>query len=160
MGNKKRGIFVFIKRMDLGTIRTTRMINKSTSKNGLTLIEVLIALVILTVGVSSMMLAMSRCLSVVRTARNREVARGLLRRVDIENPIDRETIEETDESGDFDDLEGYVWLRNILMVDEEERPGLFLVTTRVQWAERGRDAFEEITTYKYAPDAESVTKKF
>lgn len=45
------------------------------SKYGLTLVEVLIALVILSVGVSSMMVAMSRCLSVVRTARNREVAR-------------------------------------------------------------------------------------
>jgi hypothetical protein len=104
------------------------------------------------------MVAMSRCLSVVRTARNREVARSLLRRVDVENPIERKTIEETDESGDFEDREGYTWSRVILMVDEEERPGLFLVTTRIQWAERGRDAFEEITTYNYAPDAESVTK--
>ena len=86
-------MFVFIKRLYLGIICDTFMRNISASKKGLTLIEVLIALVILTVGVSSMMLAMSRCLSVVRTARNREVARGLLRRVDIEYPIDRETIE-------------------------------------------------------------------
>jgi prepilin-type N-terminal cleavage/methylation domain-containing protein len=125
----------------------------------MTLIEVLIALVILSIGVSSMMVAMSRCLSVVRTARNREVARSLLRRVDIEYPIERKTIEETTESGDFEGTEGYTWKRDILMVDEEERPGLFLVTTRVQWSERGRDSFEEITTYKYAPEAESVTSK-
>jgi prepilin-type N-terminal cleavage/methylation domain-containing protein len=65
-----------------------------TSKKGLTLIEVLIAMVILSVGVSSMMLAMSRCLSVVRTARNREVARGLVQRVDIENPIESVDMEE------------------------------------------------------------------
>jgi len=130
------------------------------SKTGMTLIEVLIALIILSVGVSSMMVAMSRCLSVVRTARNLNVSRNLLRRVDIENPIDRKTIEETTESGDFEDVEGYTWEREILMVDEEERPGLFLVTTRIVWSERGRDAFEEITTYKYAPDAESVTKEF
>jgi prepilin-type N-terminal cleavage/methylation domain-containing protein len=153
-------MFVFIKYTVLGTILGISMKNRFASKKGLTLIEVLIALVILTVGVSSMMLAMSRCLSVVRTARNREVARGLLRRVDIENPIDRKTIEEIDEEGEFEDLEGYIWLRNILMVDEEERPGLFLVTTRVQWSEKGRDAFEEITTYKYAPESESVTKEF
>lgn len=153
-------MFVFIKHADLGTIYGTLMRRKPASKTGLTLIEVLIALVILTVGVSSMMLAMSRCLSVVRTARNREVARGLLRRVDIENPIDRKTIQETDEEGEFEDLDGYVWLRNIQMVDEEERPGLFLVTTRVQWSERGRDAFEEIITYNYAPESESVTEEF
>lgn len=125
----------------------------------MTLIEVLIALVILSIGVSSMMVAMSRCLAVVRTARNREVARSLLREVDIEHPIKRRQMEETSESGDFEDTEGYTWTRDILMVDEEERPGLFLVTTRVQWSERGRDSFEEITTYKYAPEAESVTSK-
>lgn len=129
------------------------------SKRGLTLIEVLIALVILSVGVSSMMVAMSRCLAVVRTARNREVARGLIQRVDIENPIESVDMEELSESGDFEDVEGYVWFRDILMVDEEERPGLFLVTTRIQWSERGRDAFEEIMTYKYAPDAESITSE-
>ena len=129
------------------------------TKKGMTLIEVLIALVILSVGVSSMMLAMSRCLAVVRTARNREVARGLIQRVDIENPIESVDMEEFSESGDFEDIEGYTWFREILMVDEEERPGLFLVTTRIQWSEKGREAFEEITIYKYAPDAESVTRE-
>ncbi len=131
----------------------------SKKKRGLTLIEVLIALVILSVGVSSMMVAMSRCLAVVRTARNRNVAHALIRRVDIEFPIEREDMEELSESGDFEDTPGYVWYRDIIMVDEEERPGLFLVTTRIQWSERGRDAFEEITVYKYAPDAESVTSR-
>lgn len=130
------------------------------SKKGLTLIEVLIALVILSVGVSSMMVAMSQCLSVVRTARNREVARGLFQRVEIENPIESIDMEELSESGDFDDLEGYEWFRDIVIVDEEERPGLFFVTIRIQWSERGRDAFEEISMYDYAPDAESVTREF
>ena len=129
------------------------------SKKGMTLIEVLIALVILSVGVSSMMLAMSRCLAVVRTARNRETARGLIQRVDIENPIEDADLEEFSESGDFEEIEGYTWFREILMVDEEERPGLFWVTTRIQWSEKGRDAFEEITIYKYTPDAESVTSR-
>ncbi len=136
------------------------MKKKPTSKTGMTLIEVLIALIILSVGVSSMMVAMSRCLAVVRTARNRDVARSLLRQVDIENPIDRKTIEETTETGDFENAEAFDWSREILMVDEEERPGLFLVTTRIQWSERGKDAFEEIVSYKYAPDADSVTREF
>lgn len=131
-----------------------------TSKKGLTLIEVLVALVILSIGVSALMMAMSRCLAVVRTARSREMARGLIRRIDIENPIESVDMAEFSDSGDFEHPEGYEWFRDIIMVDEEERPGLFLVTTRVQWSERGRDAFEEITIYKYAPDAENITKKF
>ena len=142
-----------------GNITPIIMSRKSASKKGMTLIEVLIALVILSVGVSSMMLAMSRCLAVVRTARNRNVAHSLLRQVDVEYPIDKTSIEEISETGDFEDAEGYTWYREIIMVDEEERPGLFIIITRVHWAERGKDAFEEIIGYKYAPDAESVTRK-
>lgn len=129
------------------------------SKRGMTLVEVLIAMVILSIGVSSMMVAMARCLAVVRTARSREVARSLIRQLDIEFPIDKTTIEESVESGDFEDTEGYRWTREVEMVDEEERPGLFYVITRIEWAESGRDASEEIIVYKYAPDAESVTRE-
>jgi len=160
VSNKKGSIFVFIKRSYLGSIKVRYMNRKPASKTGLTLIEVLIALIILSVGVSSMMVAMSRCLAVVRTARNLDVARSLMRQVDIENPIDRKTIEETTEAGDFENAEAYTWSREIFMVDEEERPGLFLVTTRVEWSDRGRDSFEEIITYKYAPDADSLTREF
>jgi prepilin-type N-terminal cleavage/methylation domain-containing protein len=126
----------------------------------MTLIEVMIALVILSVGVSSMMMAMSRCLAVVRTARSLDVSRSLLRQVDIENPIDKEDLEEGWESGEFEDAEGYTWRREVSIVDEEESPGLFLVTTRVQWSARGKEAFEEIIGYKYAPNAERVTREF
>ena len=144
----------------LGVSSLIIMFKKPASKAGMTLIEVLIALIILSVGVSSMMMAMSRCLAVVRTARNRDTSRSLLRQVDIENPIDRKSIEESMESGDFEDWEAFTWSRETIMADEEERPGLFLVTTRVQWSERGKDTFEEIITYKYAPDADSVTREF
>lgn len=136
------------------------MKRKFTHKEGMTLVEVLIALVIITVGVSALMVAMSQSLSVVATARNREVARGLLRRVDVENPIDRKTIGTTTESGGFEDAEKFSWRREIMAVNEEDRPGLFIVTTRVQWSKRGRDTFEEITTYNYSPESESVTSKF
>ena len=136
------------------------MIRKTSSKAGLTLIEVIIALVILSVGVSAMMLAMSRCLAVVRTARQRDVARSLLWLLELEQPIDKTSIEEITESGDFEDIEGYTWFREVLMVDEELRPGLFLVTTRVQWSSRGRESFEEVVDFTYAPNAESVTRRF
>ena len=135
------------------------MNHKKASKKGLTLIEVLLAMVILTIGVSALMVAMSRCLGVVRTARNRETARSLIRLVDIDYPIERVDMAELSESGDFEGREGYTWFRDIEMVDEEERPGLFLITIRVQWAERGQNAFEEVSMYKYVPDAEVLTKQ-
>jgi prepilin-type N-terminal cleavage/methylation domain-containing protein len=135
------------------------MNHKKASKKGLTLIEVLLAMVILTIGVSALMVAMSRCLGVVRTARNRETARSLIRLVDIDYPIERVDMTELSESGDFEGREGYTWFRDIEMVDEEERPGLFLITIRIQWAERGQNAFEEVSMYKYVPDAEILTKQ-
>ena len=130
------------------------------SKQGFTLIEVILALVIVGVGLSSLLLAVVKCQSVVVFARTREEARGLIRRVEVENPIDPKKITEGTDSGRFDGIERYTWQREITMVDEEDRPGLFLVTTRILWSERSRTASEEITTYNYAPESESVTRKF
>lgn len=131
----------------------------SASKSGLTLIEVLIALIILSIGASALLLSMSRCLAVVRTARSREVARNLMPRVDVENPIENVDLDEMSDSGTFDEPEGYRWSREITMVDEEERPGLFVIKTRISWSEHGGDAYEETEMFKYAPEAESVTSQ-
>ena len=140
-------------------MKTSPLIKKKRTCCGLTLIEVLLALVILSTGVSSMMIAMSQALSVVRTARNREIAQNLLRRIDLDFPIEKIDYEERIESGEFDDPEGYYWTREILLIDEEERPGLFLTRTRIEWSERGRDAYEEVQLYTYAPEAESITSE-
>ena len=137
------------------------MENKTVSKEGMTLLEVLIAMVILSICASALLTAMSRCLSVVRTARSREVARSLMERIDMENPIESVDMNESSDSGIFDDTGDftYRWFRDITIVDQEERPGLFLVTERIQWSERGREAYEEITIYRYAPEAEVVTSQ-
>ena len=140
-------------------MKTFRLIKKKRTCSGLTLVEVLLALVILSIGVSSMMIAMSQALSVVRTARNREIAQNLLRRIDLDFPIEKIDYEERIESGEYDDPEGYYWTREIFLIDEEEKPGLFLTRTRIEWSERGRDAFEEVQLYTYAPEAESITSE-
>ena len=126
---------------------------------GFTLIEVLLSLVILSIGISSMMYAMGQALSVIRTARNQEIAQALLRRIDIEFPIEKIDYIENIEAGYFNDTEGYSWQREILLLDEENRPGLFITRKRVIWSERGKNKFEEIEAYTYAPEAESITKK-
>ena len=118
------------------------------------------ALMVLSIGVSALMVAMTSCLSVVRTARHRENARALFQQVELENPLLNVEVDVLSESGEFEDMEGYNWEREISMVEEEERPGLFLVRTRISWSERGRDSFEEIYTYRYAPDAEILQSEF
>lgn len=135
------------------------MKRKPAYSQGFTLIEVLMALIILSIGVTSIFSATSSCLAVIKRARAMEIADGLIVRVDIENPIESVELEEMSDSGRFDDVEGYTWQREITMDDEENRPGLFLVRTRIQWSDRGKDAYEEVVTYRYAPDAESVTSE-
>ena len=134
-----------------------RKFNKN--KKGLTLIEVLLAIIILSIGVSVLMISTTKCLSVIHAAKNREIAQNLLRQMEVNFPIEKIDLDELSESGEFEQHQNFSWNRNILMVDEENRPGLFLIQTRINWTERGKNSFEEITLYTYAPEAESVSKE-
>ena len=127
----------------------------------MTLLEVLIAMVILSITAAGLVLATLDCMAVIRVARQREVARALMYRIDLENPIETVDMNEQYDSGTFDE-EGdfsYRWTRDITMVDQEERPGLFLVHKRVQWSDRGKESFVEVQEYVYAPDAKVVTSE-
>ena len=121
------------------------------AKRGLTLIEVLLAVVILGISSSAILVGVSRCLAVIRKARHYENARRFLYRVELEHPLDREDIEASDRSGSFEGVAGYSWMREIEPVDPEFRPGLYRVSTRVLWSDRGEERAEEVTTYVYRP---------
>lgn len=129
-------------------------------KRGLTLIEVLLALIILSLSLSAMMLAMGRCLSVIRTARNRDTARSLLQRIHVDHPIEKIDYRTLIETGDFDEVDTHTWTREIIPENEENLPGLFLVRHRVEWSERNRLQAEEAEFFVYAPEAESITSQF
>lgn len=122
----------------------------------MTLLEVLLAVLILGMGLSALTATTSRCLAVIRKARYLERAREMVVRVELEAPLDEEDILNSEESGNFEDVEGYRWTRTVEPVDEEYKPGLFTVTTRVYWTDRNRDVFEEVTTAVYRPDDESL----
>ena len=124
------------------------------NKKGLTLIEVLLSIVILSVGVSVLMIATSQCLSVIHNAKKQNIAQNLIHQLNTENPIDKKNIKELSESGDFSNYNDFRWYRDIILIDEEERPGLYLINTRVSWLNRGKDKTEEINYYIYAPNNE------
>lgn len=118
-------------------------------KNGLTLIEVLLAVVILGIGAGVLMLATARCLAVVAKTRHYSAAQRLIRRVAAEQPLTRSALAAGTEEGEFDDEPLYRWEREITEPEDEERNGLYTVRTRVIWSERGRDSFEETVTWYY-----------
>ena len=122
----------------------------------MTLIEVLLAMLILGISIGALMTNASRCLSVIRKSRQYETARHLIQRIELEYPLDEEDILTSETAGDFEEYEGYRWEREIIALDEEFRPGLFQISTRIYWTDRNRDIYEELTTLRYRPDQENT----
>ncbi|QHI70455.1 type II secretion system protein [Tichowtungia aerotolerans] len=119
------------------------------SKTGMTLIEVMLAIVILGIGAGILLVAISRCMAVATKAQHYSRAHRLLFQVEAENPITRGEIDEGTESGTFDD--GYSWEREITESEDEGREGLYTIRTRITWSTRGHNAFEEVQQYLYIP---------
>ena len=125
--------------------------DKARVSAGFTLMEVMLATLILAMGLGMVLVAVSQCLGVARAARIFDTTRELLARVEAESPVEiAEEIEDVADSGSFDDpkLHGYTWQREIEPVGEEKY-GLFKVTTTVTWAENDKESSETLVTYVY-----------
>lgn len=124
----------------------------ASSRAGFTLMEVMLAMLILAIGLGAILTAVSQCLAVARAARIYDTTRDLLSRVEAENPLEtEEEIKDIAGSGTFDDpkLQGYGWRREIEPVGEEKL-GLFKITTTVTWSENDKESAEQIVTYRYS----------
>jgi prepilin-type N-terminal cleavage/methylation domain-containing protein len=123
---------------------------------GLTLIEVMLATVILGIGSGVLLLATARCLALITKSRHYSSAQRLIQQVGAEHPLTRSAELQTgSESGRFDEEENYRWEREITESENENRKGLYTVRTRVSWSDRGRDSFEEVTTWHYIQPEET-----
>jgi len=135
--------------------------SRSDSKAGLTLVEVLIALAILAISAAVLMTATSRCLAVVRLSKNYYEARRILELGEIEHPIlivnekaafAADAGSNTDKLlnpnvGPFEYPGGFMFNRSCKRSEKHE--DLVEVQTRVTWSTRGKEAFEEVTSYLY-----------
>lgn len=128
---------------------------KKGKKHGMTLIEVLLAMLILGLSIGALMTNASRCLSVIRKTSQYETARQLIQRIEIDAPLDDDDILNSETAGTFDEYEGYRWTREITEIDEEKKLGLFLISTRIYWNDRNRDIYEEVSTLRYLPREDS-----
>lgn len=120
---------------------------------GLTLIEVVLALMIIGTGLVALVAAVSRCLSIPRLALNYDSARELLGKLEAEEPLAlEEDIESAAGSGSFDaPFSNFRWQRDIESVGNEE-DGLWMVTTTIRWQDNNRDRNEQVVTYIYRSD--------
>lgn len=120
---------------------------------GLSLVEVLMAILILGIGISSLVMATSRCLAVVRKARNFEIARRLLGEIELTDPLIPGEIEAGEESGNCEPPHrDWRWTRTVEEDENDEESGLFKITMRIYWSEKGRETYEEVITYLYSPE--------
>lgn len=125
---------------------------RSGRKAGLSLVEVLMALVILGTGLVVIIASASRCVAVVRKVKNLETTRELFGRVEVEKPIwIEEDIEDAAGQGAFTgEYSQYRWRRAVQEVGDE-KDGLWLVTTTISWSERGKENAETVVTYVHWP---------
>jgi len=120
---------------------------------GLTLIEVMLALVILGTGMVALVTAAGRCISVARQAKNYESARELLARIEVEKPMQlEENVEDIAANGTFEaPFQGFRWTRTVEQEGLEEE-GLWRIETEVQWSEDKSSRKERVVTLLYWPE--------
>jgi prepilin-type N-terminal cleavage/methylation domain-containing protein len=123
----------------------------SRRRAGLTLIEVILALMIIGTGLVALVAAVSRCLAIPRLAVNFDTARELLGQLEAEEPLQgEEDIEDAAGSGTFDSPHSnFSWERTVEQEGEDEEDGLWRVTTTIRWTENNRARSEEVVTLVY-----------
>ncbi len=147
------------------------------SRSGFTLVEVLLATVILSFGLMSLMAGLSSCALMMTLSKEYQDAQyvfslgelkyPILESSDVEEelPVDPVSGDELTDSADMktlEMLEAYTFERT---VDEKELEtnevddNLYVVRTRVSWGERGPDQCEELVRYVRQIKGESEKKE-
>jgi len=131
------------------------MMRLGRQRGGMTLIEVLLAIALLGAGLTALLVASSRCVLALKVARNHQTAHWTLSMGELEYPlVTSNEVEELEVSATTYD-NGYTFERSVEEADEEdEEDGLYIIRTRITWAERGGESFEEVVQYVYQPEEE------
>ena len=116
------------------------------------MIEVLIATVILSIGLTALLAAASRCLAVMRVSKEYQDAQWVLSVGELENPI-----LPTEEYSDWEvseEAHGEIaYTREVLEPNEKHKDGLFILTSRASWSRRDRESYEEVVRLVFVPEA-------
>ena len=125
-------------------------------RRGLTLIEVLMAVLILSIGLTVLLTGASRCLAVMRVAKSYQQVQWTLGMGEIEFPF---IVEEEIEELNVDPVEydnGFSFSREVEEEPEEEelQDDLYVVWTYVTWMDRGSERRESFARYFYYEEEE------
>ena len=141
-----------VRRLDGETVGPS---DRPTGTHGFTLVEVLLAALILGIGMTVLLSSLSTCLRTMRLARDYDQVQWVLGLGELTypEPINTSTDVKRDYTVDPDDelCEGFTFERVVDEKTEEElqKDKLFVVRTRILWGEDGENgrASEELVRY-------------
>ena len=138
------------------TLRRDMSVGKSAcSKSGMTLIEVMLAVLIVSVGMVALLTATSQCLAIMKNAKNYQDVLWTLSTADAEHIL--YPTNKVEEMAVAPENYGAMTYERVVDDDEDE-DGLYVVRTKVSWESRGRKAYEEVLSYIYIKPDESKKK--
>lgn len=119
--------------------------------SGMTLIEVMLAVVILSVGLVAMLTAISRCLGVLKISEQYHKAMWALSAGEADHPLVRKPdTKPEDYEVEPQDYDGILFERTVADPDvdsEDNEKRLLVLTTKLTWQGRGREQTEEVVRY-------------
>jgi len=114
-------------------------------KVGFTLIEVILAVVIMSAGLTVMLTAASKCLAILKTAKNYQTVQWTLNNGDLDHPIVPTNDVKTLAVSPVEYPGGFVFSREI--EDDDDKDQLYVMHTKISWSDRSREMTEDIVRY-------------
>jgi len=114
-------------------------------RGGFTLLEVFLAVILMSVGFVAMLTAVSRCLAVMRSAKNYQTAQWTLNKGELDYPLVTTNDVKTLAVSPHEYENGFSYSREV--EDDDDKDQLFVVRTRVSWADHSRQMSEEVVRY-------------
>jgi prepilin-type N-terminal cleavage/methylation domain-containing protein len=121
---------------------------------GMTLVEVILAIAILSTAMVALLVATSRCLSAMKAAQRYQGAQWTMGAAEVDFPINETNEVESLVVDPHEYPGGYEYSRVLDDVPFDEKHSLYLMRIRVKWADRGSETVEEVVRCFYQPKEE------
>jgi len=130
-------------------VRRQRYFDESQRRDsGFLMLEVILAMALLTFSAIAITESLGRCLAAARAVQSYSTSEILLANKSFEFRTERPT-DLLDQEGEFADYPGFSWSRRL---EETDSDGLWKQTITVYWYERGKLASDAVVEYRYLPD--------
>jgi prepilin-type N-terminal cleavage/methylation domain-containing protein len=114
-------------------------------ENGFTLIEVFLAVSLMSIGLVVMLTAVSRCLAVMKSAKNYQTAQWTLNKGDLDYPIVATNDVKSLVVSPVEYPGGFIFSREV--DDDDDKDLLYVMRTKVSWSDHSREMSEEVVRY-------------